>query len=208
MAKNARWILFGTMAIIIGLYPTQYFFLDKKFALLSTKDDELFKNFFWNLAFYIHIVLGGLALLIGWTQFSLKIRNLKLSIHRQIGKVYVIASLLSALSSLYIAFYATGGLITSLGFICLGIIWFYTTLSAYLHIKNGRIVKHEKMMIYSYASCFAAVTLRIWLPLLTTLFNDFTLAYRIVAWLCWIPNLLIAYIIIERNEGREMINSR
>jgi uncharacterized membrane protein len=208
MTKKALWILFATMAIIIGLYPTLYFFLDKKFGLLSTKDNELFNNIFWNLAFYIHIVLGGLALLIGWTQFSPKIRTKKLTIHRQIGKVYVISSLLSALTSLYIAFYATGGLITSLGFICLGIIWFYTTLTAYLHIKKGRIANHEKMMIYSYASCFAAVTLRIWLPLLIILFNDFTSAYRIVAWLCWIPNLLIALLIVKRIEKRETINSR
>lgn len=208
MTKKLLWILFATMAIIIGLYPTLYFFLDKKFGLLSTKDNELFNNTFWNLAFYIHIVLGGLALLIGWTQFSAKIRAKKLNLHRQIGKIYVISSLLSSLTSVYIAFYATGGLITSLGFFCLGIIWFYTTLIAYLHIKKGSIANHEKMMIYSYASCFAAVTLRIWLPLLVILFNDFTTAYGIVAWLCWIPNLLIALLIVKRIEKRETINSR
>ena len=77
MTKKALWILFATMAIVIGLYPMLYFFLDKKFALLSKKDNELFTNIFWNVAFYIHIVLGGLALLIGWTQFSSKIRMKK-----------------------------------------------------------------------------------------------------------------------------------
>lgn len=41
MTKKALWILFATMAIIIGLYPMLYFFLDKKFALLSTKDNLL-----------------------------------------------------------------------------------------------------------------------------------------------------------------------
>ncbi|CAN5457041.1 hypothetical protein BH09BAC3_BH09BAC3_15260 [soil metagenome] len=208
MTKRVLWILFATMAIIIGLYPTLYFFLDSKFALLSTKDNELLNNIFWSSAFYIHIVLGGLAVLIGWTQFSPKIRAKKLSIHRQIGKVYVISSLFSALTSLYIAVYATGGIITSLGFFCLGVIWLYTTWTAYLHIKNGRIANHEKMMIYSYASCFAAVTLRIWLPLLVILFNDFTIAYRIVAWLCWVPNLLVALLIVKRIERQETINSR
>ncbi len=54
------------------------------------------------------------------------------------------------------------------------------------------------MMIYSYAACFAAVTLRLWLPMLTALFHDFKTAYRIVAWLCWLPNLAVArYILIK-----------
>ena len=48
-------------------------------------------------------------------------------------------------------------------------------------------------MIYSYAACFAAATLRLWLPALTSLTNDFIPAYRMVAWLCWIPNLVFAH---------------
>ncbi|MDQ1088366.1 DUF2306 domain-containing protein [Siphonobacter sp. SORGH_AS_1065] len=206
MTKKALWILFATMAILIGLYPTLYLFLDKKFGLLSTKDNGLFKNIFWSLSFYIHIISGGLALLIGWTQFSKKIRARNLTLHRQIGKIYVISALISALTSLYIAIYSTGGLFTSLGFICLGFIWFYTTLTAFIQIKKGMIANHEKMMLYSYALCFAAVTLRIWLPLLVILFNDFISAYKIVAWLCWIPNLLIAFLIIKRIEKRETIS--
>jgi hypothetical protein len=53
-------------------------------------------------------------------------------------------------------------------------------------------------MVYSYAMCFAAVTLRIWLPLLLLIFGDFETSYRIVAWLCWLPNLLFAYIWVKR----------
>lgn len=51
------------------------------------------------------------------------------------------------------------------------------------------------MMVYSYALCFSAVTFRLWLPLLIWLFSDFTPAYQLVAWLCWIPNLLVAYLL-------------
>jgi len=53
-------------------------------------------------------------------------------------------------------------------------------------------------MIYSYAACFAAVTLRIWLPLLTMIYGDFVKAYVIVAWLCWIPNIIVAGVITRR----------
>jgi hypothetical protein len=48
-------------------------------------------------------------------------------------------------------------------------------------------------MIRSYALTFAAVTLRIWLPLFQNGFGmEFISAYVIIAWLCWVPNLLWA----------------
>ena len=121
-------------------------------------------------------------------------------LHRNVGKVYIIAACLSALAAVYIALYANGGIIASLGFISLGVIWFYTTLRAYFAIRNLQIIEHQKMMTYSYAACFAAVTLRIYLPLLTMLFNDFIKAYLIVAWLCWIPNMIVAYFLTRRLE--------
>ncbi|MDX6181131.1 DUF2306 domain-containing protein [Flavobacterium sp. Fl-77] len=193
MTKKIMWILLIVFAIIIGLYPSIYFFIDRKFGLLSSKPAELLTNTFWNIGFYTHILLGGMALLIGWTQFSSKIRLKNLRLHKQIGKLYLISVMLSSIAGIYIGFFATGGLPSSLGFISLGIVWFYTTLNAYLQIKNKRIAQHQKMMVYSYAACFAAVTLRIWLPLLTIIYGDFLKAYITVAWLCWIPNLFIAH---------------
>ena len=110
----------------------------------------------------------------------------------------MIAVIISGLAGLYIAFYATGGIFARLGFGCLAIVWLYSTSMAYKTIKKGDIQKHEAYMIYSYAACFAAVTLRIWLPMLTAFFGDFIPAYRIVAWLCWVPNIIFAYFLVKR----------
>ncbi|WP_145859021.1 DUF2306 domain-containing protein [Pedobacter suwonensis] len=198
MVKKGLWILFATFALLIGFYPTIYFLIDRKFGLLNSKSAELLSNTFWNIGFYTHIILGGVALLIGWTQFSPKMRNRRMVLHRKLGKAYVVSVLLSALAGIYIGFFATGGWVSSAGFICLGVVWFYTTLKAYLYIKNSEIVKHQKMMVFSYAVCFAAVTLRIWLPILTIMFGDFFKAYLVVAWLCWIPNLIVAYLITNK----------
>ncbi|MGI8951461.1 MAG: DUF2306 domain-containing protein [Chitinophagaceae bacterium] len=198
MIKKVLRVLLAVHAIGVGLYPSIYFFMNRKFGILQSKSDAVLSNVFWNIEFYTHITLGGIALLIGWTQFSLKQRTNKLKLHRQIGTVYVIAALFSAEAAVYVAFYAQGGMIASLGFICLGIIWFYTTLCAYIEIKNKRILEHQKMMIYSYAACFSAVTLRIYLPALTILLHNFIKAYLIVAWLCWIPNIIVAYFLVQR----------
>lgn len=203
MIKKVTVIIAAVLATLIGLYPFIYFFINRKFGLLQSKSDALLANVFWNIGFYMHITLGGIALLIGWTQFSVKLRINKLKLHRQIGKVYVIAALLSSLTAIYIALYANGGIIASLGFICLGLIWFYTTLRAYIEIRNGRIENHQKMMMYSYAACFSAVTLRIYLPILIIIFHDFIKAYLLVAWLCWIPNMIVAYLLVKQLQRQK-----
>ncbi len=197
MIKSLANGLIAFFAIIIGVYPVIYFLVDRKFGLLSSKTDELLANPIWNIAFYTHIIFGGIALLIGWTQFSKKLRNTNLTLHRTIGKIYVSCVLLSGTAGLYIAFFATAGIIASTGFIGLAVVWLSTTWLAYRNIKRRNIDQHEVMMIFSYAACFAAVTLRIWLPMLTAYFGDFDTGYRIVAWLCWVPNMVVAALIVR-----------
>lgn len=194
--KKATFIVLGILAVCIGLYPILYFVADEKFGLLLSKSDQLLDDTIWNIGFYGHITLGGLALLIGWLQFSEKIRRYNMSIHRKIGIAYVLSVLISGICGLYIGIHASGGMISKTGFIALAVIWLTTTLLGFRAAKDGKIDKHEVYMIYSYAACFAAVTLRIWLPLLINLFDgEFIPAYRIVAWLCWVPNMFVAYFI-------------
>ena len=154
MTQKISKIFLAIFAIIIGLYPAVYFFKERTFGLLSSKSNELLANALWNTAFYTHIILGGIALLIGWLQFNTKLRLRNLSIHMAIGKIYIVSVLISSLASIGLGFFATGGIITSTGFICLGIIWFTTTLLAYVKIRNMHIEQHRRSMIYSYAACF------------------------------------------------------
>ncbi len=196
--NKVTWFVFVILAIVVGLYPLMYIFFDREFGLLASKSESLLSNVFWNIGFYGHILFGGIALLIGWMQFSKKMRTSNLNRHRLIGKIYVGSALISGVCGIGIGFFATGGVIASLGFILLGIFWLYATNTAYKAVRSGDIEMHQGFMIYSYALCFAAVTLRVWLPLLTIAFGDFVSAYRIVAWLCWVPNLIFAYFWVRR----------
>jgi len=201
--NKVAWFVFVALAISIGLYPLFYFFLDREFGLLASKSESLLSNVIWNIGFYGHITFGGIALLIGWMQFSKKMRAHNLRRHRLVGKIYVGSVLISGICGIFIGFYATGGLISAIGFILLGVFWLYTTITAYKAVRNGDIELHQGFMIYSYALCFAAVTLRIWLPLLTIGFRDFVAAYRVVAWLCWVPNVIFAYFWV-RKKGLQL----
>lgn len=200
MTKKLGIIIFATSCILVGLYPLLYFIMDSKLGILNSKSELLLNDDLWNIGFYTHISLGGLALLIGWTQFNESLRKKNLNLHRNLGKVYIISVLFSGFSALYIAYFATGGIISTLGFSCLAIIWLYSTMRAFLEIKNRSISKHQKYMTYSYAACFGAVTLRIWLPVLTVFVQDFVIAYRIVSWLCWMPNIIVAYFMVKHQR--------
>lgn len=202
LLTSSKWIIFGFLCISIGLYPLIYFLTDRSFGLLGSKSPELLGDLIWNISFYSHITLGGLALLIGWTQFSQKLRKKNLKLHRNIGRIYVYSVLISGVFGLYIAQFATGGLPNIIGFSLSALVWLSTTIIAFSAIRKKNIQKHKEFMIYSYAMCFSAVTLRIWLPLLTILMGEFIKAYYVVAWLSWIPNLFVAYLIIKSSRKK------
>lgn len=205
--KTFKWVLFAILSIGVGLYPILYLITQARIGLLQSKPDELLESNLWYGAFYQHILFGGVALLIGWTQFSARIRNKYLATHRTLGKVYIIVCLLSGSAALFLAYHATGGLIASLGFGMLGALWLFTTTKAYLFIRNRQINEHQAWMIRSYALTWAAVMLRIYLPFSQLAQMDFVEAYRVIAWLCWVPNLLVAEWIISRMHLPGLIRS-
>jgi hypothetical protein len=200
--KTFAWILFALLALSIGVYPTVYYVLDMHGqGLWASKTKELLESTAWHTAFYIHITFGGIAMLTGWTQFSQKIRDRYLNTHRNIGKIYVGSVVLSSTAGFYIALFASGGITCVLGFGALALAWLFPVLMAYTRIIKRDIKQHENWMIRNYALTFAAVTLRIYLPLATQLMHwDFTASYRVISWLCWVPNLIVAEIIINKRS--------
>jgi hypothetical protein len=108
---------------------------------------------------------------------------------------------LVGLAGLYMSIYSFGGLVTHIGFGALAVLLLWTTLLAYMATWRRNIATHRRWMLSSYALIFAAVTLRIELPLLIVAFGDFTPAYQVVSWLCWVPNLLWAQWYARRTAG-------
>ncbi len=41
MAQKGLWMLAAILVMLIGLYPDIYFFVDRKFGLLSSKSNEI-----------------------------------------------------------------------------------------------------------------------------------------------------------------------
>jgi uncharacterized membrane protein len=150
---------------------------------------------------YLHVFAAAFALLLGPFQFSSRIRRNQIRFHRWMGRVYLsVGVLVGGLSGLYISQFAFGGVIARFGFASLAVCWLYTGLRAYLAVRDGAIVEHRKWMIRNFSLAFAAVMLRLYIPASTLAGADFTVAYPVIAWLCWLPNLLVAELIIHSTQ--------
>jgi hypothetical protein len=61
-------------------------------------------------------------------------------------------------------------------------------------------------MIRSFALTAAAITLRMYLPLIFVFHWNFSVAYPAIAWLCWIPNALAAEVYLRLASTPSGIN--
>ena len=190
LSKLGRFLLFF-LAFGVALVSMRYWGFEVV-GFLQMKTAEVLADPVFRTAFYGHVIFGPIALMAGPFQFLPKLRARNLRAHRLLGKVYVLACLLSGTAGLVAAQFTPGGALTELGFSLLAIGWLYTTTKAWLTIRKREVDAHQRWMLRSYALTLAAVTLRLWLPLLQAAVGlDFIDSYRIVAWLCWVPNLLI-----------------
>lgn len=83
-------------------------------------------------------------------------------------------------------------MIAHVGFGLLACAWLFTTIRGFLRIRSGNDIDHRAWMIRSYSLTFAAVTLRIYIPLSLAVGIPFEVAYPAIAWLCCVPNIIIA----------------
>jgi uncharacterized membrane protein len=139
-----------------------------------------------------HLAAGGIALFAGALQFSNRLRWERPRVHRLLGKIYLIVVLVSGLSALLLAPSSTGGLPAHFGFGMLATLWLGTSAIAFGKVRKGDYASHRAWMIRSFALCLAAVSLRVQLPISQMLGLPFEEAYPTIAWLCWVPNLVIA----------------
>jgi len=189
----ALWWVMLVMCLAVVAYGTRYF-------VLPTSDEHFAR---YLLPLRLHVAGGMGALLAGPWQFCERLRSRALTFHRWLGRFYLLSVVLGAIAGFAMATVSSEGLPTHLGFGVLAVLWFSTALQAYRIIRRGDVELHRQWMIRNFALSLAAVTLRIYMPLmLLALHWSFHATYITVSWLCWIPNLLAAeWIITSRKRG-------
>ena len=186
MIRKILWLIMTVLALGVAGY-----------ALTNVAVPDLRSNFASNMfettpvAAYGHLFFGFLAMAIGPFQFLEGFRAKRINLHRWMGRFYVLSVLLSAVAGFALALNAYGGLVAKVGFALMAIIWFWSVSMAYTSIRAKNVAEHRRWMIRSYALTLSGVTLRIYLGLAFAAGMKFSEFYPVLAWISWVPNLLI-----------------
>jgi uncharacterized membrane protein len=160
--------------------------------------DEVAANLMRKPWLPIHAAFAATALLVGPFQFLARFRTRAPQVHRTVGKVYVAACLAAAPAGLILASHSAAGPIAQWGFGILSVLWFAATARAFWLATQGRIAEHRRWMIRSFAMTFAAVTLRLYLPIPPMVLHmSFDDGYRAISWISWVSNLIVAEVYLN-----------
>jgi len=104
-----------------------------------------------------HTLAGVLALLIGPINFSSRIRQRFLKLHRVLGRIYVISVFVGAFTGIALASGRPGLPGTSMQ----AAAWIVCTTAAFITARNRQIIQHRQWMARSYAVTFTFVSSRV-----------------------------------------------
>jgi hypothetical protein len=141
-----------------------------------------------------------LALLMGPWQLS-RTRSQPKDVISVLAWTYALAVWVASTSGIRLAVISFGGLPARVAFLMLALAWLITTGMAIQAMVRDDSAAQADWMVRSYSLAIAAVTMRLWLPLFMgpfkVAFND---AYVTAAWLSWVPNLILAEIVVSRRR--------
>ncbi|RFZ92168.1 DUF2306 domain-containing protein [Mucilaginibacter conchicola] len=184
--------LFWVTVLSVGTVIQYAFFKEGNF-FLRIKEQAVATGWYMP-AFYCHVFGSSLILIAGFFQFSKTVYS-KPRLHKALGKLYVLGILFFAAPGAYVmTLFINRGVGVFTSFLLQNTLWVIFTTLGWLTILKKNVGRHIKMMRRSYALAFGAVTLRFYIWLFTVLgFGvNFNHNYLIIAFLSWVPNLLVA----------------
>jgi uncharacterized membrane protein len=104
-----------------------------------------------------HTLAGIFALVIGPVNFSTRIRQLHLKLHRILGRIYVASVFIASVTGVALAAGRPGLPGTAMQ----AAAWIICTTAALVTARNRQIVQHRQWMMRSYAVTFTFVSSRV-----------------------------------------------
>lgn len=195
LLRRVPWSLWAVLSVGVALFSYRYV------VGIGPFPEEITGNLFAFPWLSIHAAAASTALLVAPLQFIARLRKRFPRIHRITGRLYVVACVIGGLTGLPLAWGATAGPVATAGFGILAILWLWTTIVAWRLAVDGRFAEHRRWMIRSIALTAAGIMLRVYLGIMLTLPVEFYEGYRVIAFLCWVPNILLAELYLRRGRG-------
>lgn len=184
LGSGIGWWVMAVPAIISGLWAI---FVSAQPDTLGEQGSRMFAI---PLIAWVHTAGGGVASLIGPFQFSKRLRRNHRKAHVWLGRTYLVAVAASAVGGLCLSPGSLASDTLGIAFVLLALAWLHTGWQAYAAIRQRDVEAHRRWMIRNFALTYAAVTLRIQMPLLIAGGMEPVLALNVVGWTCWVPNLI------------------
>jgi len=128
-------------------------------ADIAEVDDKFGK---YRVITWLHVVPGGIFLLLAPIQFLPPVRNRFLGFHRWLGRILLVAALASGGAGLFFGFFfPLGGFNESIPIAIFGGLLFFSAIRAYIAIRNGQVRIHREWMIRAFAVALAISTVRV-----------------------------------------------
>jgi len=199
LARVAILVALAWFVILMARITWQYWPARSDAGFLQIKQQYLGVDH-WRIAFWVHVFTSMLTLFAGFTQFSPHVLRKWPKVHRLMGRTYGFTiCFVTGPASLIMAMYANGGMTSRIAFCLLAMLWLVTTAMGWRTALTRQWAHHRAWMIRSYALTLSAITLRAWKYLIVLAFEPRPMdVYRIVAWLGFVPNLLVAEWLIRR----------
>lgn len=194
-AQVSRFILLWLLCPLIALATARVLFG----GVAEMMDGFVYHAERRPVAFFAHITLASVALALVPFQFWHGLRKTRLQAHRWIGRVYGLSIVIGGSAGLWLAVTTHSGTVAACGFALLAIAWIAATVHGIMLAMQQKIGDHQRWMIRSAALTMAGVTLRLQLGLGAAGGYSYDDMVSFLGWSCWVPNLIVAEILISRN---------
>lgn len=186
--KHMLWVVFVLMALFVLLTRERSLldpssFLRQRYAPVP-----------WLM--FLHGIPAALALVLGIFQFSTRLRQRHLQVHRVMGRIYVASMIIGAPAAVVVALKLPipslfmASLVQSGG-------WIIATATALYCVRTGKIQQHKEWMMRGYPFAMAFVVNRTILSIPAVqamgVFGVITVVWSTNAVACFLPSYLIAW---------------
>jgi len=194
-----KYLLFAFIGLMVA-YVLQH---NERF-LINAKDPiwQHYQPFRWWLL--PHGLTGACALLLGPMQFSDRLRQRFIKLHRIVGRFYVAGVFVAAPLGFYIQHYQERMGSTRSFSIAAAVdaaLWIFTTGIAMIFILNGKVQQHRRWMTRSFAVALVFLEVRV-VGGVTGWENLGESAMETIVWACVAFSLLFADLVLQWQELR------
>jgi len=155
----------------------------------------------------LHITPGLLFILLAPLQFVRRLRNRKPKLHRWIGRLVLVSGLIIGGSALVMSSQmAIGGANETAATTLFAIVFLFSLIKAFLHVRRRRFALHREWMIRAFAVGFAVASIR---PIVGVFFATSRLTqltphdfFGTAFWLGFTIQLMVAEVWINYTRAR------